>query len=107
MSTVRPIDTSKFRAELETFLNIYNQSLGSTWGFVPLSTAEVRHLGSQLKTMIVPELALMAEVDGQADRSLLRPVGLQPADQAHQRPAVSLRLYPPAPPPQGNRSGCA
>lgn len=61
---VRPIDTSKFRAELETFLNIYNQSLGSTWGFVPLSNAEVRHLGSQLKTMIVPELALMAEVDG-------------------------------------------
>jgi GNAT superfamily N-acetyltransferase len=60
----RPIDTSRFRAELETFLNIYNQSLGGTWGFVPLSPSEVRHMGSQLKTMIVPELALMAEVDG-------------------------------------------
>ena len=62
--TVRAVKTSTFRAELETFLHIYNQSLGSTWGFVPLSDAEVKHMGSQLKTMIVPELALIAEVDG-------------------------------------------
>ena len=58
------MDTSKFRQELETFLNIYNQSLGSTWGFVPLSPSEVRHLGGQLKHMIIPELALIAEVEG-------------------------------------------
>jgi len=65
---VRPMDTSRFRQELETFLNIYNQSLGSTWGFVPLSPSEVRHLGGQLKHMIIPELALIAEVEG-------RPIG--------------------------------
>ncbi len=62
---VRPLDTSRFRAELEMFLNVYNQSLGGTWGFVPLSAAEVKHLGAQLKMMIVPELALVAEVEGQ------------------------------------------
>jgi len=61
---VRPLDTSRFRAELEMFLDVYNQSLGGTWGFVPLSAAEVRHLGAQMKMMIVPELALVAEVDG-------------------------------------------
>ncbi len=65
---VRPINTRRFRDELEMFLNVYNQSLGSTWGFVPLSPAEVRHLGSQMKHMIVPELAQIAEVDG-------RPIG--------------------------------
>ncbi len=62
--TIRPINTRRFRAELETFLNIYNQSLGGTWGFVPLSPAEVRHLGSQMRHMIIPELALMAEAEG-------------------------------------------
>jgi len=46
-------------------LHVYNQSLGSTWGFVPLSAAEIRLLGAQMKHMIVPELAQIAEVDGQ------------------------------------------
>jgi GNAT superfamily N-acetyltransferase len=62
---VRPISKSRFREELDMFLNIYNQSLGATWGFVPLSPAEVRHLGSQMRHMIVPELSQVAEVDGQ------------------------------------------
>ena len=61
---VRPLDKSRFREELDMFLDVYNQSLGGTWGFVPLSAAEVRHLGSQMRHMIVPELAQVAEVDG-------------------------------------------
>ncbi len=61
---VRPLDKSRFREELDMFLNVYNQSLGGTWGFVPLSAAEVRHLGNQMKHMIVPELAQVAEVNG-------------------------------------------
>ncbi len=61
---VRPLDKSRFRQELDMFLNVYNQSLGSTWGFVPLSAAEVRHLGNQMRHMIVPELAQIAEVHG-------------------------------------------
>ena len=62
--TVRPISKARFRQELDMFLNIYNQSLGSTWGFVPLSPSEVKHLGSQMRQMIVPELSQVAEVDG-------------------------------------------
>lgn len=61
---MRPLDKSRFREELDMFLNVYNQSLGSTWGFVPLSASEVKHLGSQMRHMIVPELAQIAEVDG-------------------------------------------
>jgi len=61
---IRPLNRAKFRAELSTFLDLYNQSLGGTWGFVPLSAGEIRHLGGQLKHMIVPDMALIAEVDG-------------------------------------------
>ncbi len=61
---VRPLNKRRFREELDMFLNVYNQSLGSTWGFVPLSPSEVRHLGSQMRHMIVPELAQVAEVNG-------------------------------------------
>ena len=46
------------------FLDIYNSSLGGTWGFVPLSSGEVRHMAESLRHLIVPELALVAEVNG-------------------------------------------
>lgn len=60
----RPMDTSRFQEEIDTFLNIYNQSLVSTWGFVPMSAGEVRKQAAGLKHMIVPELTTMAEVNG-------------------------------------------
>ena len=47
------------------FLNVYNASLAGTWGFVPLSPGEVKELGKGLKHLIAPELALVAEVNGE------------------------------------------
>lgn len=60
----RPMDISRFEQELETFLDIYNQSLVSTWGFVPMSDGEVRKQAAGMKHMIVPELTTMAEIKG-------------------------------------------
>ena len=62
--TVRPLDRRRFDDEVRMFLDIYNSSLGGTWGFVPLSASEVKHMAQSLKLLIVPELALVAEVDG-------------------------------------------
>ncbi len=62
---IRPMDASRFRAEVELFLDIYNRSLVATWGFVPLSPGEIKHLANGLRRLIIPELALIAEVDGQ------------------------------------------
>ena len=61
---VRQFDRSRFTDEVRMFLDIYNSSLGGTWGFVPLSDGEVRHMAASLRHLIVPELALVAEVDG-------------------------------------------
>lgn len=62
----RPMDTSRFDEEIQTFLDIYNRSLVSTWGFVPMSEAEVKKQGAGMKYMIVPELTTVAEIDGKA-----------------------------------------
>ncbi len=62
--TVRPMDRSRFLEEVTTFLDIYNRSLTNTWGFVPMSDGEVRHMAKGLRHLIVPELALAAEIDG-------------------------------------------
>ncbi len=62
---VRPIDKTRFKQEIELFLDIYNQSLGGTWGFVPLSKHEIEHMSAEMKHLIIPELALFATVEGQ------------------------------------------
>lgn len=61
---VRPMNIRHFREDLEMFLDIYNQSLAGTWGFAPLSANEIRHIGATMRHLIVPELALVGEVDG-------------------------------------------
>lgn len=60
----RPIDRSNFDEEVRTFLNIYNQALQATWGFVPLSEAEVKFMAKGLKMLIEPDLTTFVEVDG-------------------------------------------
>ena len=64
----RPISSKNFKADVQTFLDIYNQSLEQTWGYVPMSEAEIRHQAAGLKYLIVPRLTSIAEIDG-------RPVG--------------------------------
>ncbi|GIW99298.1 MAG: hypothetical protein KatS3mg111_2631 [Pirellulaceae bacterium] len=61
---VRPFDPSRFDEEVNLFLDIYNKSLISTWGFVPLSPGEVAHQAKALKYLLLPELTTFVEVDG-------------------------------------------
>ncbi len=63
--TLRKLDRRRFRAEVEMFLDIYNRALSGTWGFEPLSDAEIQRLAGELRHLIVPELTLIAEVAGE------------------------------------------
>jgi GNAT superfamily N-acetyltransferase len=67
---LRRMDRKHFDRDVRIFLDIYNQSLVGTWGFTPLSAAEVEHMAGTLKLLIVPEMTTIAEIDG-------RPVGAQ------------------------------
>ena len=48
--TIRPLDTSRFIEDVRTFLSIYNRSLTNTWGFVPMSDAEIEHVAKALSS---------------------------------------------------------
>ncbi len=61
---LRYLDRSRFREEVQTFLDIYNASLEGTWGFTPLSDGEIEHMSTAMRHLIVPELTTVAEVDG-------------------------------------------
>lgn len=64
-AVVRPLDQRNFARDVELFLNIYNRSLTNTWGFVPMSEAELKAMTNGLKYLIVPELAMGVEIDGE------------------------------------------
>jgi GNAT superfamily N-acetyltransferase len=61
---VRPANMKKFRAELDAVKEIYNSAWSRNWGFVPMTDKEIESMAKRLKPLIVPELLLMAEVDG-------------------------------------------
>lgn len=46
------------------FLTIFNQSLIDHWGFVPISQAEVKDMARGLAWLLVPDMAVGAEIDG-------------------------------------------
>ncbi|MFN5322578.1 MAG: GNAT family N-acetyltransferase [Planctomycetota bacterium] len=62
--TVRPSTKATFADDIDAFLKIYNRALPGTWGFVPLSDAEVKQIASGLKLLIVPDLVRIAEHEG-------------------------------------------
>ncbi len=46
------------------FLDVYNRSLTNTWGFVPMSANEIKKMANSLKLLMIPDLALCAEING-------------------------------------------
>ncbi|MBI2823579.1 MAG: N-acetyltransferase [Planctomycetia bacterium] len=62
---VRPISFKDFDAEVARCHKVYNAAWEKSWGFVKLTEAEFRHMAGHLKQFAVPELILLAEVDGQ------------------------------------------
>ncbi|NLY02199.1 MAG: N-acetyltransferase [Rhodopirellula sp.] len=61
---IRPLNPAKFMEDVEAFLDVFNRSLINHWGYVPMSDAEIRHMAKGLRWLIVPELVIVAEVDG-------------------------------------------
>lgn len=66
---VRPVDMQHFDREIETLIELSNDSLLQNWGYSPVTEAEVRAMAHDLKPIIHPKGVLFAE-DNQG-----RPIG--------------------------------
>ena len=62
--TVRPADMKRLPQELAAVKEIYNSAWSHNWGFVPMTEEERESMANRLKPLIVPELLIMAEVNG-------------------------------------------
>lgn len=63
--TVRPVNMKSFSREMLIFKNIYNSAWERNWGFIPMTDEEIEHMAMKLKSIIVPDLALIAECGGE------------------------------------------
>ncbi len=62
----RSLDFSRFTAEVELLRGLFNDAWAANWGFVPITAAEFRHMGSEMRKILKPAYTVVAEVDGQA-----------------------------------------
>lgn len=62
----RTVDKSRFAEEAALILDILNDAWSTNWGFVPLTPAEIAHVGKKLKPIVFGDLIRIAEYDGVA-----------------------------------------
>ena len=60
----RDIDLGKFQRELEICWDIYNSAWEKNWGFIPMSKDEFIYMAKEMKMLLIPQFAFIAEVDG-------------------------------------------
>ncbi|MEE2827783.1 MAG: N-acetyltransferase [Myxococcota bacterium] len=63
---VREINLKDWDNEISRVLEVYNDAWEKNWGFVPVAEAEFRHIAEGLRLVVHPEMAYIAEVDGEA-----------------------------------------
>ena len=59
---VRPINPKRVDEEGAKIRTVYNQAWEKNWGFVPFTEAEMNHMARELRPLIVPQAALIAEI---------------------------------------------
>jgi len=62
--TVRPVNLKHLADELKIVSSIYNSAWEKNWGFVPMTDPEMEFMAKRLKPVIIPDLLLIAFVDG-------------------------------------------
>ena len=62
---VRPIDMRRFDEEIDQIYKVYTQAWEQNWGAVAMTRKEFDHLAAQFKSVLDPDLVLIAEVGGE------------------------------------------
>ena len=62
---IRHVDKSRFDAEAALILSILNEAWADNWGFIPLTPSEIAYAGKKLKPIVLEDMILVAEHDGE------------------------------------------
>lgn len=62
---IRRIDKKRFDAEAALILSILNEAWADNWGYIPLTDSEIAFAGKKLKPIVLEDMILVAEYDGE------------------------------------------
>jgi len=62
---IRRIDKKRFDEEAALLLSILNEAWSDNWGFIPLTDSEIAYAGKKLKPIVLEDMILVAEYDGE------------------------------------------
>ncbi|HEV3409060.1 MAG TPA: GNAT family N-acetyltransferase, partial [Chthoniobacterales bacterium] len=63
--SMRPLRLNDLASEGEILRRIYNEAWQDNWGFVPFTREEFDYMARELKPIAIPDLTLIAEVNGE------------------------------------------
>jgi hypothetical protein len=61
----RHADIKFVERDVRIIMDVYNDGWVDNWGFVPLTESELTAMAKELKLILVPELTLITEIDGE------------------------------------------
>ena len=62
---IRGVKLKHFEREIAIIKDVYNSAWQRNWGFVPMTDAEFEHMARDLRPIVDPDLALIAEAGGE------------------------------------------
>jgi hypothetical protein len=62
---VRYVEMKHFKRDLGIILDIFNDAWSDNWGYVPLTSAEIAHAAKSMKSVVDPNLVVIASVNGE------------------------------------------
>jgi GNAT superfamily N-acetyltransferase len=86
---LRQADMRRFDRELGIFMEIYNKAWGQNWGFVPMTQEEIAWTARELRSIVLPEFAYIAEV---GSKPVGFAIGIPDINQVQKR--LNGRLFP-------------
>jgi len=63
--TAKQVTKDHFMAAMRDFREVYNSAWENNWGFIPMAEDELEYSANRLKPLVVPDMTIIAEKDGQ------------------------------------------
>lgn len=61
---IREVDLAKMKEEIKIIGEVFNSAWSNNWGFIPWTAEELKKAARDMKMILEPKLALIAEVNG-------------------------------------------
>ncbi|MBA2271696.1 MAG: GNAT family N-acetyltransferase [Chthoniobacterales bacterium] len=65
LPNIRPVNLKQIGDESRRLRELYNEAWQNNWGYVPFTPEEFDYMTKELKPLVIPDLTLIAEVEGQ------------------------------------------